>query len=163
VMDSFHRDNSARKAEYNEVEKNFKEAINNLESKEDKMNDLIKQSPKYIPKKIDLSEFEQKLEEKTTKDIITNNIYNYTEGNREQFYSEGSRKSYAESIDNRKSIPENYIHNRNSVEEIMTPQEHLDFMEETPYNDNVIKYDNYHSSNIQSKNQKIIHKKMSLD
>jgi hypothetical protein len=131
-------------------EKFFKKSIDLIDSNDDKLKDLVMHLPKYIPNKnFNIEMYENKVEEKTIKDIITNNIYNYTDGNREDFYTEGSKRSYVSSV---ASMPrEIQIAKRNSVEKEMTPEEHSDFMDGEDFfnnDDGIIKVDQYNSEYI---------------
>jgi hypothetical protein len=145
--DMFSDDGSMkRRMENQNAEASFKIAIGNIDSntKDDKMKELALNSPKYIPNKIiDIKSFEDNFQEKTTKDIITNNIYNYTEGKREDFYTEGSR-NYDETFSQHDDASRASSNRRESnvykikfdkrrvsinEEKEMTPEEHSDFLD----------------------------------
>jgi hypothetical protein len=132
------------------AEKNFKKAIQLVDTNDDKMNELVMHSPRYIPNKnIDLEMYENKVEEKTVKDIITNNINMYTDGNREDFYTEGSRKSYVSSVESNTREVKIPTKRPSGVEKEMTPEEHSDFLDGEDFFQNevnvVIKLNQYNT------------------
>jgi hypothetical protein len=146
-----------RRMEHQDAEASFKLAISNADNSSDdnKIKELAAQGPKYQPNKVsNVRSTISDDEGKTTKDIVANNICNYTEGKREDFYTEGSQNSYEddhgdfESKGSRRDSPLYKIEGRKrqSLEEQdMTPQEHSDFLDGDDYQDKVIVQDNYNS------------------
>jgi hypothetical protein len=144
--------------DHQNAENNFKKAIQLIDAQDDKIKELLMHSPKYIPNKnINLEMFEKRVEEKTIKDIITNNIYNYTDGNREDYYTEGSRRSYSSSVN---SMPREIKmpQKKSSVEKEMTPEDHSDFR----YGDDFFQDDNV-DIKMNQYNSEFISKKSNVD
>jgi hypothetical protein len=147
-------DGSARRRiENRNAEASFKIAISNPDNqKEDKeIKELVTRNPKMAPQNVG-NVHEKTSTKATAKDIVSNDIYNYTEGKRENFYTEGSEEP-EESYERRRGSEdvcqiENMDKKRGSIEKDMTPEEHSDFLDEDTVKneDPVIEVENYYNS-----------------
>jgi hypothetical protein len=95
MKDSFvivHDNEKAKNISY--VEASFRNDLyNHVDTKEDKIKDLIEKA-NLANKPILEYRVEPKEEEKTSKDLAAENIINYTEGNRADFYSEANEENF---------------------------------------------------------------------
>lgn len=88
-------------AKVDKAEFEFRKAIDKIDTKDDPIRDLIKNSPKHGKDMLEENNFkiqESKEAEKAVKDIVSQNIKNYTEGDRHSNNTEGSKNPYFDSV-----------------------------------------------------------------
>jgi hypothetical protein len=153
-----------RKIENQNAEASFKIAISNLDGRgEDKeIRELV--TRKMAPQKVGnvRSSAVYSSNSGATKDIIANNIYNYTEGKREDFYTEGSEEQDEDHVERRRGSEDvcqvDFDRKRMStMEKDMTPAEHSDFLDEDDDEKGVPVEDNYNSVDIKFEKKLNVH------
>jgi hypothetical protein len=185
VKEHFREDKGSQKSEKSQhelkilkkLEADYKEELFRMDSKADKLKELLEQNKN---KTIDGSSIRsKKIEEKTSKEIVANDIRVFTEGHRENFYSEEGDDDEQEDVEidfnfnidyeKQLQIEKNEVirkleeskkqpvtQNHSQPGKEMTKEEHVDFMWESDNDQYDIKnalkgaYESHTSSNYSS-------------